>query len=86
VAFRAVDSFSPVARAQYSVDAADWQFVAPVDQLSDAKTETYDFRIPLPSAPGAKSGTGGEIEHVVVVRAYDRYENMGSAKTVIAPK
>ncbi len=86
VAFRAVDSFSPVARAQYSVDAADWQFVAPVDQLSDAKTETYDFRIPLPSAPGAKSGTGGEIEHVVVVRAYDRYENMASAKTVIAPK
>jgi hypothetical protein len=86
VAFRAVDSFSPVARAQYSIDAADWQFVAPVDQLSDSKTETYDFRVPLPSGPEAKSGTGGEIEHVVVVRAYDRYENMDSAKTVIAPR
>jgi len=49
-----VDSFSPVARAQYSIDAADWQFVAPVDQLSDSKTETYDFRVPLPERPGCK--------------------------------
>jgi len=83
VSFRAADSFSPIRRAQYSIDAGDWQFVAPVDQLSDSKVENYDFRIPVPADPGAKNGSTGGLEHVVVVRAYDRYDNMGSAKTMI---
>jgi hypothetical protein len=77
VGFRAVDSFSAIKRAEYSVDASDWQFVEPVGQLSDSKTENYDFRIPVPSEDL------GQSEHVVVVRAYDRYDNMSSAKTVI---
>ena len=82
VTFRAVDSFSPIKRAEYSVDAGDWQFVEPVGQLSDAKTETYDFRIPVPSPPGAPL----QLEHVVVARAYDRYDNMSSAKVVVRGK
>lgn len=82
--FRAVDSFSAIKRAEYSVDAGDWQFVEPVGQLSDSKTENYDFRISIPSASGAEDE--GQIEHVVVVRAYDRYDNMSSAKTVIRGK
>ena len=88
VAFRATDSFSPIKRAEYSVDASDWQFVEPVDQLSDSKTESYDFRVPVP-AVASKTGTAGgtktadTLEHVVVVRVYDRYDNMSSAKTVI---
>lgn len=77
VTCRAVDSFSSVRRAEYSVDAADWQFVEPVGRLSDSKVESYDFRVPLPA---------GSPEHVVVVRAYDDYENMSSAKTVIRGK
>jgi hypothetical protein len=79
VHFRAVDSFSPIKRAEYSLDAGEWQFVEPVGQLSDSKSENYDFTLPLPS------GTIGQ-EHVVVVRAYDRYDNMVAAKTLIGAK
>ncbi len=85
VAFRAVDSFSPIKRAEYSIDAGDWQYVEPVGQLSDSKTESYDFRAAIPAAQASASSgsTAGAIEHVVVVRATDRNDNMNSAKTVI---
>ena len=46
--FRAIDSFSTIKRAEYSVDAGDWQFVEPVGQISDSKTESYDFRVTVP--------------------------------------
>ncbi len=84
VSFRAADSFSPIERAQYSVDAGDWQYVEPVGHLSDSKTEDYDFRVPVPADPD--NAKAGAVEHVVVVRAYDRFENMGAAKTVIQAK
>jgi sugar lactone lactonase YvrE len=77
VQFRAVDSFSPIKRAEYSLDAGDWHFVEPVDQLSDSKSETYDFSLPL---------AGSAQEHVVVVRVYDRYDNLVSAKTIVGGK
>jgi hypothetical protein len=80
VNFRAADSFSPVKRAEYSLDAGDWQFIEPVGQLSDSKTESYDFQAALPTS----AQKGGE--HVLVVRAYDRNDNMSSAKTVIRGK
>jgi hypothetical protein len=76
VQFRAEDSFSPIKRAEYSLDAGDWHFVEPVGQLSDSKSESYDFTLPLsPEASGQ--------EHVIVVRAYDRYDNMNVAKTIV---
>jgi hypothetical protein len=88
VTFRAVDGFSNIKRADYSVDAGEWQFVEPVSQLSDSKTESYDFRAALPTAnpATAKTATAGQPEHVVVVRVYDRFDNMNSAKTVIRGK
>ena len=76
VQFRAVDGFSPIKRAEYSVDAGEWRFVEPVGGLSDSKSETYDFTVAL-------SGDAVMQEHVVVVRAYDRFDNMNSAKTVV---
>jgi len=79
VQFRAVDSFSPIKHAEYSLDASEWHFVEPVGGLSDAKSESYDFTLPL-------SGDAVVQEHVVVVRAYDRFENMNSAKTVVGGK
>jgi len=79
VQFRAVDSFSPISRAEYSLDAGDWHYVEPVGGLSDSKTESYDFTLPL-------SGDAVSQEHVVVVRAYDRFENMNSAKAVVKAK
>jgi hypothetical protein len=88
VSFRAVDSFSNIKRAEYSVDAGEWQFVEPAGQLSDSKTESYDFRVTVPPdrASTATMKTPGQLEHVVVVRAYDRYDNMSSAKTEIRGK
>jgi hypothetical protein len=80
VRFRAEDSFSNIKRAEYSVDAGEWKYVEPVGQLSDAETEDYDFRIAPDTAMGAAD------EHVVVVRAYDKYDNLGAAKTVLREK
>ncbi len=85
VNFRAVDSFSAIKRAEYSVDAGDWQFVEPAGQLSDSKSENYDFRASVPAITKEKS-VAGSSDHVVVVRAYDRFDNMSSAKTVIRGK
>ncbi len=82
VRFRASDSYSPIKRAEYSVDGSDWQFVEPVGQISDSKTEDYDFQLPIPPLPAAvPAGTGDD--HVVVVRAYDRFDNLVTAKTVL---
>jgi sugar lactone lactonase YvrE len=90
VTFRAVDSFSNIKRAEYSLDAGEWQFVEPAGQLSDSKTESYDFRVALPvinaASATAKTASAEQLEHVVVVRVYDRYDNMNSAKTVIHGK
>jgi hypothetical protein len=93
VTFRAMDGFSPIKRSEYSIDANDWQYVEPVGQLADSKTENYDFKVPVvldvaPAAPAtkAKKGELGPAEHVVVVRVYDRFENMSAAKMVIRGK
>jgi hypothetical protein len=80
VRFHAEDGFSTIKRAEYSVDAGDWKYVEPVGQLSDAKSEEYDFKATLESAKDAAS------EHVVVVRVYDKYDNMGAAKSVVRGK
>jgi len=79
LAFQATDSFSPISRAEYSLDADDWQTAEPVGQISDYKVESYDLTVPLPA--DAKDAPAGE--HTVVVRVFDRYENVGVAKTVI---
>jgi hypothetical protein len=82
VRFRAQDGFSPVKRAECSLDAGDWQYVDPVGQISDAKTEDYDFKV----APEKDKDGGSSSEHVIVVRVYDRYDNMGAAKAVVRGK
>jgi hypothetical protein len=110
VTFRASDNFSPIRRAEYSVDAGDWQLIEPIGLLSDSRAENYDFNVLLAGANAAaeaeqnsrtksraqdksekKGGNGSgdpngiasHGEHVVVVRVYDRFDNMSSAKTVI---
>ena len=69
--FIAHDAGSSIERAQYSLDGGDWILVAPVSHISDAPEERYEF--PLNGLP--------QGEHTVAVRAYDRFENVGSAKT-----
>jgi hypothetical protein len=90
IQFHASDSFSNIKRAEYSVDASDWQYIEPVDQLSDSRTENYDFRAALPSQSSTneengKAAASGE-EHVVVVRVYDHFDNLSSAKFVLRAK
>src|ERR1035437_515924 len=90
VTFRAVDSFSPISRAEYSLDASDWQTVEPVGKISDYKVESYDFKVPVPAASASESkgdagrrvASSGE-EHTLVIRVYDRFENMGISKVVV---
>ena len=80
VRFRAEDGFSTIKRAEYSIDAGEWKFVEPTGQLSDAKIEDYDFLAAI------ASGNTAATEHVVVVRVYDKYDNLGAAKTLLKGK
>jgi hypothetical protein len=100
VTFHAADDASPIKRAEYSIDAGDWQYVEPVGALSDARSENYDFSIVLPGnhptpeesvPPAKKKGKSNaappaapavSAEHVVVVRVYDRSDNVATAKAV----
>ncbi len=71
--FTARDASSSIERAQYSLDGSDWILVTPSTGISDALVEHYDFGLPA-LTPG---------EHSIAVRAYDRFENVGSAKTTL---
>jgi hypothetical protein len=77
VSFDAEDAASPVAHAEYSVDAGPWQTIDPAGLISDSRREHYEFHISL-DADAGKIG-----EHLITVRAYDRYENVGVAKTIV---
>jgi len=76
ISFSAEDAFSPIAHAEYSLDAGPWQFVDPVGGLSDSTHERYEFVLP------AKALDGKTGEHLITVRAYDRHDNVGVGKTV----
>jgi hypothetical protein len=77
VQFTARDATSSIERAQYSIDGGDWIIVTPTNGISDAPEERYQFSVALPA--GASHGS----EHTIAVRAYDRFENVGSAKTIV---
>ena len=89
VTFRAVDSFSPISRAEYSLDAGDWQTVEPVGKISDYKVENYDFNVSISAANASESKSAAAKrvaateEHTLVIRVYDRFENMGISKSVM---
>jgi len=68
--FTARDASTAIERAQYSLDGGDWILLAPDEPVSDTLVEHYSMG--LPSLPPG--------EHIIAVRAYDRFENVGSAK------
>ncbi len=79
VKFTARDTSSSIERAQYSLDGGEWTLVSPSGGISDAPEERYEFSL-------SNLGPG---EHTIAVRAYDKFENVGSAKTTVslpAPK
>ncbi len=71
--FRAVDSFSLVREAAWSLDAGPWNPANPVDGLADSADESYDLTLPFP----------GRGEHSIVVRATDTTGNSGSGRALI---
>ncbi len=74
--FTAKDTGSNIERAQYSVDGGEWTLIAPKTGISDGKQESYEFTI----------GSLKPGEHTFALRAYDRFENVGSAKAVVQIK
>ena len=78
VTFDAEDASSPIARAEYSLDAGPWQYIEPAGKLSDSRHEHYELHLSLDDLAGKTS------EHLITVRVFDRHDNTGVAKTVIA--
>ncbi|MFL6428186.1 MAG: hypothetical protein ACJ71S_08080 [Acidobacteriaceae bacterium] len=87
VTAEAKDPSSPIARAEYSIDAGPWQYIEPVGKISDSQTEHYDFSAPLPQPSEqlrvAKLPPANPNEHTVTLRVVDRYDNSSTAKTVV---
>jgi outer membrane protein assembly factor BamB len=71
--FTASHPTNSIERAQYSVDGGEWILLRPSGGISDYRNEAYSFTV-----RGLSPG-----EHTIVVRAYDRFDNVGSAKATI---
>jgi len=85
VKFTARDAASSIERAQYSLDGGEWILVPPAGSISDAPEERYEFSLSFSWNGPALA----EREHTIAVRAFDRFDNVGSAKitfTVPSPK
>jgi sugar lactone lactonase YvrE len=74
------DAASPIAHAEYSLDAGPWQYLEPVGKVSDSLTERYDFTVTVPASTAPLADAK---EHVLAVRVYDRYENVVAVKAVV---
>lgn len=72
-AVEAHDATSPIARAEFAVDAGPWQYLEPVGKLSDSLTEHYEVSVRV-AGPG---------EHTVAFRFFDRFENSASVKAIV---
>ena len=68
--FDVISASGTIARAQYSIDAGDWQTIFPTGLLSDAPKESYTMQL-----PGLPAG-----EHTLAVQVTDRFENATAAK------
>jgi WD40 repeat protein len=73
--FDATDATSPIAHAEYSLDAGPWQYLEPAGHLSDSLTEHYDFTVPVT----------GPDPHTLAIRVFDREENAVSVKATARP-
>ena len=71
-----VPAFRTLWAAGLISDGGDWLLVAPAGNISDDRTESYQFTVQHLSVG----------EHTLAVRAYDRYDNIGAGKIVIVVK
>jgi hypothetical protein len=72
VPFDVRDADSPVTRVEYSIDSQRWQSAFPQDGILDARREQFSLRL-----DGALAG------RVLVIRAHDSMNNVGSGEVVI---
>ncbi len=72
VSFQAEDAFSSIEEVEVMVRPQGWRVVFPTDGICDSKQESFSFVLPL--APNA--------DNLVVVRAKDRYGNVGVVRQV----
>jgi len=71
--FTARDAATSIEKAEYSVDGGEWKLILPDNGISDAPVEHYNVGVPA-------LGAG---EHTIAVRAYDRFQNVGTAKVTV---
>ena len=71
--FTVRDSATAIEKTEYSVDGGEWKLLLPENGISDAPVEHYQ---------GTVVGLSGG-EHTIAVRAYDRFQNVGSGKVTV---
>ncbi len=74
--FVARDTYSPLKKAEYSLNAGDWKPLFPAEGPTDAREHRFAFRLEN-LEPG---------EHTLVVRVYDQFNNPALAKTTFTVK
>ena len=74
--FVAHDTYSPLKKAEYSLNAGDWQPLFPADGPIDAREHRFAFRL-----EGLEPG-----EYTLVVRVYDQFSNPALAKITFTVK
>jgi len=74
--FVARDTYSPLKKAEYSLNAGEWKPLFPADGPIDAREHRFAFRLEN-LEPG---------EHTLVVRVYDQFSNPALAKITFTVK
>ena len=72
VHWHAADALNDIAKAEYSLDGADWTLAAPVSKLSDSLALDYDLTLDAPAG-----------EHTIAVRVWDDFDNQATDKVVV---
>ena len=76
ITFQVEDDASPVANCEYSIDANPWRPVFPIDQIFDTKEESFVLE--------TSTLSGGQ--HIIVVKATDTAQNVGTNRLIIDVK
>jgi hypothetical protein len=74
VEVKVTDETSAIRLLEYSLDAAPWRRLLPVDGIPDSGSEQY--RIPLEGLPAG--------EHTLLMKATDAEGNVGAARVVLS--
>jgi len=74
------DKISSLSKGYYSVDAKQWYYFLPEDQIYDSKEENFEIKIAENSLDKDKE------EFIVLIRVYDARENQANIRIKINRK